>query len=65
MVFLGGGCGSMEAEALVGNKFGAQVLWSSTEETFMYQGKPEQPPSLLHWYPTQPAPQCCTTSKLW
>ena len=33
MVSLGGGCGSMEAEALIGNKFGAQELWSSTEET--------------------------------
>ena len=30
-----------EAEALVGNKFGAQILRSSIEETFVYQGKPE------------------------
>ena len=31
----------------------------------MYQGKSEQPPSLLQWYPTQPTPQHCTTGKSW
>ena len=31
----------------------------------MYQGRSEQPPSLLQWCPTQPTSHHCTTGKSW